>query len=79
MNIFEEQKEIEEEMILTGMQKFQKQTREAKQKGHESVSYHGILLMKKLVVPLSRAIDIFVREDVDKPGRLKSTVPLLAM
>ena len=79
MNIFEEQKEIEEEMILTGIQKFQKQTREAQQKGHESVSYHGILLMKKLVVPLSRAIDIFIREDVDKPGRLKSTVPLLAM
>ena len=42
MNIFEEQKEIEEEMILTGMQKFQKQTREAKQKGHESVSYHVV-------------------------------------
>ena len=79
MNIFEEQKIIEDEMILTGIQKFQKQTREAKEKGHESTSYHGILLMKKLVVPLSRAIDIFIREDVDKPGRGKITVPLLAM
>ena len=79
MNIFEEQKIIEDEMILTGVHKFQKQTREAKEKGHESTSYHGILLMKKLVVPLSRAIDIFIREDVDKPGRGKITVPLLAM
>jgi DNA-directed RNA polymerase len=79
MNIFEEQKDLEDEMILTGVHKFQKQTREAKEKGHESTSYHGILLMKKLVVPLSRAIDIFIREDVDKPGRGKITVPLLAM
>ena len=79
MNIFEEQKIIEDEMILTGIQKFQKQTKDSQSKGHESTSYHGILLMKKLVVPLSRKIDIFIREDVDKPGRGKITVPLLAM
>tara|TARA_Y100000310_G_scaffold171423_1_gene171593 strand:+ start:4367 stop:6802 length:2436 start_codon:yes stop_codon:yes gene_type:complete len=79
MNIFEEQKKLEDEMILTGIHKFQKQTRDAKQKGHESTSYHGILLMKKLVVPLSRSIDIFIRKDVDKPGRGKVITPFLAM
>ena len=78
-NIFEEQAELEEEMVLTGISKFLKQTKDAKAKAHESTSFHGILLMKKLVVPLARAIDLFIQEDVDKPGRLKTTIPLLAM
>ena len=32
-NIFEIQKSLEEEMVYTGIQKFQKEVREAKKKG----------------------------------------------
>jgi len=78
-NIFEEQKDLEEEMIIAGRNKFQKNTRDAKAKNRESTSFHGILLMKKTVGALSRAIDRYVNEDIDKPGRLKAVVPLLAM
>ena len=68
-NIFEEQKDLEEEMIIAGKNKFQKNTRDAKAKNRESTSFHGILLMKKTVGALSRAIDRYVNEDIDKPGR----------
>ena len=78
-NIFEEQKDLEEEMIITGMNKFRKSTKDARAKNRESTSFHGILLMKKTVLALARSIDRYVNEDIDKPGRLKAVVPLLAM
>ena len=43
-NIFEIQKSLEEEMTYVGVEKFQKQVREAKSKGTESITLHGILL-----------------------------------
>ena len=79
MNIFEEQKSLEEEMVYTGIEKFQKQVREAKQKGTESITLHGILLMKKTVTSLSKAIDKHIKEEVSKAGRMKAVSPLLAM
>ena len=79
INIFEEQRILEEEMVFTGAEKFRKNTRDAKVKGRESTSMHGILLMKKTVGALSRAVDIFIRENLDKPGKLKTAVPLIAM
>ena len=78
-NIFEVQKGLEEEMIYVGIEKFQKQVREAKTKGSESITLHGILLMKKTVRALSKAIDVYIREQVDKPGRMKSVSPFVAM
>ena len=79
MNIFEEQRILEEEMVFAGVQKFQKNTSDAKIKGRESTTMHGILLMKKTVDALSRAVDIFIRENKDKPGKLKTAVPLIAI
>ena len=52
INIFEEQRILEEEMVFAGIQKFQKNTRDAKVKGRESTSMHGILLMKKTVAKI---------------------------
>ena len=78
-NIFEEQRILEEEMVFAGVEKFRKNTRDAKVKGRESTTMHGILLMKKTVQALSRATDIFIRENLDKPGKLKMAVPLIAM
>ena len=78
-NIFEIQKSLEEEMVYTGIEKFQKQVREAKQKGTESITLHGILLMKKTVITLSKAIHTHINEEVSKPGRMKSMTPFLAM
>lgn len=78
-NIFEIQKSLEEEMVYTGIEKFQKQVREAKQKGTESITLHGILLMKKTVVVLSKAIHTYIKEEVSKPGRMKASSPFLAM
>ena len=53
-------------MVYTGIEKFQKQVREAKQKGTESITLHGILLMKKTVTSLSKAIDKHIKEEVSK-------------
>jgi DNA-directed RNA polymerase len=78
-NIFEIQKSLEEEMVYTGVNKFQKQVREAKKKGTESITLHGILLMKKTVVVLSKAIHKHINEEVAKPGRMKASSPFLAM
>ena len=78
-NIFEIQKSLEEEMVYTGVEKFQKQVREAKKKGTESITLHGILLMKKTVITLSKAIHTHLNEEVAKPGRMKSVTPFLAM
>ncbi len=78
-NIFEIQKSLEEEMVYTGIEKFQKQVREAKQKGTESITLHGILLMKKTVITLSKAIHTHINEEVSKPGRMKASSPFLAM
>jgi len=78
-NIFEIQKSLEEEMVYTGIEKFQKQVREAKQKGTESITLHGILLMKKTVTTLSKAIHTHINEEVSKPGRMKASSPFLAM
>ena len=78
-NIFEIQKSLEEEMVYTGIQKFQKEVREAKKKGAESTTLHGILLMKKTVVVLSKAIHKHINEEVAKPGRMKASSPFLAM
>lgn len=60
MNIFEEQKKLEEDMIEFGIEKFRKQVREAKSSSSESTSLHGILLMKQSVDKFSRKIDSFV-------------------
>ena len=78
-NIFEIQKSLEEEMVYTGIEKFQKQVREAKQRGTESITLHGILLMKKTVTTLSKAIHTHINEEVSKPGRMKASSPFLAM
>ena len=78
-NIFEIQKGLEEEMVYTGVEKFQKQVREAKKKGTESITLHGILLMKKTVMTLSKAIHNHIKEEVAKPGRMKASSPFLAM
>jgi len=78
-NIFEIQKSLEEEMVYTGIDKFQKEVREAKKKGTESITLHGILLMKKTVTVLSKAIHKHINEEVAKPGRMKSSSPFLAM
>ena len=53
--------------------------REAKKKGTESITLHGILLMKKTVITLSKAIHTHLNEEVAKPGRMKSVTPFLAM
>ena len=79
INIFEEQRILEEEMVFAGIQKFQKNTRDAKVKGRESTSMHGILLMKKTVGALSKAVETFIKESIEKPGKLKTAVPLVAM
>ena len=79
INIFEEQRLLEEEMVFAGAEKFRKNTRDAKVKGRESTTMHGILLMKKTVEALSRAVDIFIRENQDKPGKLKTAIPLIAI
>ena len=76
-NIFEIQKSLEEEMVYTGIEKFQKQVREAKKKGTESITLHGILLMKKTVAVLSKAIHTYINEEVSKPGRMKALLKLL--
>ena len=78
-NIFEIQKGLEEEMVYTGVEKFQKQVRDAKRKGSESITLHGILLMKRTVATLSKAIHNHITEEVGKPGRMKSMSPFLAM
>ena len=78
-NIFEIQKSLEEEMVYTGIEKFQKQVRDAKRKGAESITLHGILLMKRTVATLSKAIHTHITEEVAKPGRMKSVSPFLAM
>ena len=78
-NIFEIQKSLEEEMTYVGVEKFQKQVREAKTKGTESITLHGILLMKKTVEVLSKAIHTYIKDEVAKPGRMKTASPFLAM
>ena len=62
MNIFEEQKKLEDDMVEFGIEKFRKQVREAKSSSSESTSLHGILLMKQSVDRFSRKIDSFISE-----------------
>ena len=80
MNIFEEQKKLEEDMIEFGIEKFRKQVREAKSSNAESTSLHGILLMKQSVDKFSRKIDSFVGEALQGgAGRKALAAPFLAM
>ena len=79
MNIIEEQSSLEKEMRLTGIRKFRKQAQEHIQKGSESTGYHGILMMKHLVIPVSNAIEEYLEEEADLPGRGKVVTPHIAM
>jgi len=80
MNIFEEQKKLEEDMIEFGIEKFRKQVREAKSSSAESTSLHGILLMKQSVDKFSRKIDSFIGEALQGgAGRKALAAPFLAM
>ena len=80
MNIFEEQKKLEEDMIEFGIEKFRKQVREAKGSSSESISLHGILLMKQSVDKFARKIDSFVGEALQGgAGRKALSAPFLAM
>ena len=80
MNIFEEQRKLEEDMIEFGIEKFRKQVREAKESSSESTSLHGILLMKQSVDKFARKIDSFVGEALQGgAGRKALSAPFLAM
>ena len=80
MNIFEEQKKLEDDMVEFGIEKFRKQVREAKSSSSESTSLHGILLMKQSVDKFSRKIDSFIGEALQGgAGRKALAAPFLAM
>ncbi len=80
MNIFEEQKKLEDDMVEFGIEKFRKQVREAKSSSSESTSLHGILLMKQSVDKFSRKIDSFIAEALQGgAGRKALAAPFLAM
>ena len=49
MTLEEQQLSLEEGMVNYGIEKYRKQVREAQQKGTESTSLHGIMLMKHSV------------------------------
>ena len=80
MNIFEERKKLEDDMVEFGIEKFRKQVREAKSSSSESTSLHGILLMKQSVDKFSRKIDSFIGEALQGgAGRKALAAPFLAM
>ena len=80
MNILEEQKKLEDDMVEFGIEKFRKQVREAKSSSSESTSLHGILLMKQSVDKFSRKIDSFIGEALQGgAGRKALAAPFLAM
>ena len=58
----EQQLSLEEGMINYGIEKYRKQVREAQQKGTESTSLHGIMLMKHSVDAVEKKLKKFLNE-----------------
>ena len=71
---------LEEEMQNLGIERFQKSVRQSKENRQESVSLHGILLMKKTVDVLSKGIREFIEEaNSGGAGRKHTAAPLIAL
>ena len=58
----EQQLSLEEGMINYGIEKYRKQVREAQQKGTESTSLHGIMLMKHSVDAVEKKLNKYLNE-----------------
>jgi len=58
----EKQLSLEEGMVNYGIKKYRKQVREAQQKGTESTSLHGIMLMKHSVDAVEKKLGKFLKE-----------------
>ncbi len=74
--------DLEEEMRSTGVERFWKTVNKMKEHGSESVTLHGIGLMKQSIVSVSKAIDDFIDEGLKgSPGRLQGgrVIPCLMM
>lgn len=76
----EVQVSLEEEMQHLGIERFRKSVEKSKSTNQESVSLHGILLMKKSVDGLSKAIRSFIEEaNTGQGGRKHTAAPLISL
>tara|TARA_R100001463_G_scaffold1188_3_gene5047 strand:+ start:934 stop:3372 length:2439 start_codon:yes stop_codon:yes gene_type:complete len=62
MTLEEQQLSLEEGMVNYGIEKYRKQVREAQQKGTESTSLHGIMLMKHSVDAVEKKLNKYLSE-----------------
>ena len=75
----EQQLSLEEGMVNYGIEKYRKQVREAQQKGTESTSLHGIMLMKHSVDAVEKKLKKTLNEAFDgEVGKKHHVAPLLA-
>ena len=65
MTLEEQQLSLEEGMVNYGIEKYRKQVREAQQKGTESTSLHGIMLMKHSVDAVEKKLKKYLNEAFD--------------
>ena len=65
MTLEEQQLSLEEGMVNYGIEKYRKQVREAKQRGTESTSLHGIMLMKHSVDAVEKKLKKYLNEAFD--------------
>ena len=79
MTLEEQQLSLEEGMVNYGIEKYRKQVREAQQKGIESTSLHGIMLMKHSVDAVEKKLKKYLNEAFDgEVGKKHHVAPLLA-
>lgn len=81
MSLYDEQIKIEKEMHGLGIERYQKNVRDAQSRGQESNTLYGITLMKEAVDSVADGIREFLDESLSgKPGSYyKSSVTLLTL
>ncbi len=78
MNLEEKQLSLEEGMVNHGIEKYRKQVREHKSKSTESVSLHGIMLMKHSVDALEKKLQKYLKDAFNgEAGKKHHTASLL--
>jgi len=70
ISLFDRQIELEEKMLVAGRENFYKAIEQAKERGEEAGTTYGQRILRKLVLPMTKAIEGFVSEaSSGKAGR----------
>jgi len=80
LNLRHEQEKIEKQMSSLGIERYQKNIREAKGKGRESVTLYGVTLMKEALETVTVQINDFLAHALSgRPGKKQSAVHTLML